>query len=145
MNKNILWTFLVVFSLFFGQTAFADDQDHSCGCGKKMKEMVQSLKLDDAQQAKLKTIKEQAKANAKANWEQMKALRVQIDQLVQSDKMDESKLDSLIAQKKELFASMMKTKIMTKHQIYTLLTPQQKTQYQEMIKNWKENMKHNHC
>ena len=142
MNKKIMWIAALALSLILGQTAFADatheeKSSKSCGCDH-MKKMVESLKLDDKQQASLKAIKEQAKESEKANWQQMKDIRLQIDQMVQSDAMDESKLNDLINKKKDLFATMMKTKIMAKHQIYTILNTQQKTQYQQMMKQWEE-------
>lgn len=143
MNKKMMWIAAFAISLIFGQAAFADTHveksGKTCGCwGERFKQMVDTLKLDDSQQAKIKAIKEQAKASEKSNWEQMKALRVQIDQLVQSDNVDQAKLDGLINQKKELFGSMMKTKIMAKHQIYGVLNAQQKKQYQQMVKQWEE-------
>ena len=150
MNKRIFWVAALALSLLFGQTAFANSSEEksgkSCGCGDNMKRLVESLKLDDKQQASLKAIKEQTKESEKANWQQMKDVRLQIDQLVQSDKMDENKLNELINKRAELFAAMIKTKVMAKHQIYTLLNAQQKTQYQQMMKQWedKQMSKHHH-
>lgn len=138
-------------SMMFGQAAFAEDAMNmsadqqsmmeSCGCGHKMDDMMSSLKLDDAQKEKLKALKDQAKENMKANWAQMKEIRSQMDALVDSDTMDEAKVDSLINQKKELLATMMKSKAMMRHQIYTIMSPQQRTQMQNMMKQWKEQIK----
>lgn len=140
MNKKMLWIGAVALSLILGQVAFA--HEGSCGCnGERMKKMVETLNLDADQQAKLKSIKEQVKASVKSSKDQIKTVRDQIDQLVQSDKMDENKLNDLISQKKDLIANFMKAKLVAKHQIYTILNAQQKTKYQEMMKQWKEKRK----
>ncbi|WP_028389524.1 Spy/CpxP family protein refolding chaperone [Legionella fairfieldensis] len=154
MNKKFRFI-AFAFSLILSQLTFAEtaapataatQQSTSCGCnGDKMKHMIDSLKLDEAQQTKLQTIKEQTKATIKANWQQMKALRSQMNQLIQSDTIDQTKLDSLINQKKELVGNMIKVKIMAKHQIYNLLNAQQKTQYQQMINQWEDNGMHHRC
>ena len=146
MKTKMLSAVFFAFSLIMGQ-AFADttstDKSSSCGCGH-MKKMAETLKLDDSQQAKIKSIREQMKASQQANREQMKSIRMQMNQLVQSTNMDESKLDSLINQKKELMAQMMKSRAMAKNQIFNLLNPQQKAQYQDMVKGWEGSM-HKHC
>lgn len=141
MNKKIFALIALSLSLILSQVAFAD----SCN-GEKMKKMFQSLNLDSAQQEKIKAIKDQLRESQKSNWEQMKTIRSQIHDLIKSDKLDESKLDSLIAQKKELMATMMKTRIMAKNQIYNVLNAQQKTKFEQMMKEWEEKrMKHKQC
>ena len=109
-----------------------------------MKTMLSSLKLDEAQKAKIEAIREQAKATVRSTKEQMKELRAQMMQLIQSDNMDEAQLDSLINKKKDLIGSMMKTKAMAKHQIYIILNPQQKVQFQQMMKQWEERQHNRH-
>jgi len=145
MNKKIIGIGVFIFALIFGQSVFADSDD--CTCGEKMKEMITSLKLDDAQQAKIKVIKEQMKSSVKSNWEKMKGLREQINQQIHSDDMDSSKVDQLINLKAELMGKMMKAKAMARHQMYGLLTPQQKVQFQELFKKWDEKVekKHESC
>ncbi|MCA0402852.1 MAG: Spy/CpxP family protein refolding chaperone [Proteobacteria bacterium] len=147
MKTKMLSIVFFAFSLAMGQ-ALADtpstDSQSSCGCGGHMKKMVETLKLDDSQQAKIKSIKEQMKASQQANREQMKSIRMQMNQLVQAPNVDEAKLDSLINQKKELMGQMMKARVMAKNQIFNLLNPQQKTQYQDMMKKW-EDGSHKHC
>jgi periplasmic protein CpxP/Spy len=135
MNKKILWIAVFALSLIFGQSAFAD---HNGGFGEHIKKLVESLKLDPSQQAKIKTIKDQTKDKLKDTWEKMKALRQQTQEIVQADTLDESKLDNLVNQKKELIGTLIKAKITAKHQIYELLTPEQKTKFQELMKQWEE-------
>lgn len=162
MNKKISLAAVLAFSLVVGQSVFASTADttnasatmnsehskssdaQSSNCSEKMKKMLSTLKLDDAQKAKIESIREQAKANQKANWEQMKALKVEMNQLIQSDTMDQAQLDSLITKKKDLIGSMMKAKAMAKHEIYTILNPQQKIQFQQMMKQWEEKQHNRH-
>lgn len=129
MNKKILWIVAFAFSLVLSQTAVAD----SWGCGEGMKKMVESLKLDDAQKAKIKPILEQLKSTMKDNWTQMSGLDTQIKQQVQSANMDQSTVDGLVDQKTKLIGNMIKAKIMAKNQIANILTADQKTQLQGMM------------
>lgn len=141
MKKSLLWIAALSFSLMFGQTALANEH-----CGD-MKKMIGSLKLDDAQKAKVEPILEQFKTAMKASAGQFKDLETQINQQIQSDSTDQSALDGLIDKKTKLIGDMMKAKASAKHQIYTILSPQQRTEYQNMVKKWEEKMaaKYENC
>lgn len=130
MYKKFLWIIAFTLSFVLSQSAFSD----SWGCGEGMKNMLQSLKLDDAQKEKLKPILDQQQASMKDLGSQMNALDTQIDQQINSGKPDQTALDELVDKKAKLIGSMIKTKIMTKIQIYSLLTAEQKTKLQDMMK-----------
>ncbi|KTC67928.1 16 kD immunogenic protein [Legionella birminghamensis] len=121
--------------------------DNSTGNGqqcppmKRWQEMVQTLQLTQDQQDKIKAIKDNAKSTMKDNWQQMKSIREEMKALVMSPTLDQAKLDSLIQQKTNLMASMMKTKITMKNQIYNLLNDQQKQQYQTLMSQWEAKRK----
>ncbi|CEK10483.1 Spy/CpxP family protein refolding chaperone [Legionella hackeliae] len=152
----------LVLSFVLGQTAFAAatsensnssstptssmSSDKSCSCPeKRMQEMMSSLNLNSDQQAKIKSIKDQLKQTQQANWDQMKSIRTQMHDLVTSDTMDNSKLDSLVSQKKELMAQMMKAKIVAKQQIYSVLNADQKTQFKQMMKQMEQKRMNHQC
>lgn len=151
----------LVLSFVLGQTAFAatatdnsttstsssmSSDKGSCPCpGKRMQEMLSALNLDASQQAKIKSIKDQLKQSQQANWEQMKSIRSQIHDLVAADSLDNSKLDSLINQKKELLGQMMKAKITAKQQIYSVLNADQKSQFKQLMKQWEEKRMNRQC
>lgn len=136
MKKNLLWIVAVTFSFVLGQTAFA----HSEHCGDGLKKMVEHFNLDAAQKAKVMPILDQLKTTLKASGSQMRDLRVQINQQVQSDNMDQSTVDGLVDKKTKLIGDMMKAKISAKHQIFTLLNAQQKTAFQNRVKKLDEKM-----
>jgi Spy/CpxP family protein refolding chaperone len=134
MFTKSLWIVAVTFSLLLGQSVFAC---HS-PCGEKMDKMIESLKLDDAQKAKIEPVIDQMKSNMKNNWMQIKELHMQINQQVQSDMMDQTVVDGLIDKETKMMGDMMKTKVMLKHQIFTVLNPEQKMTFQNMVKQWEE-------
>lgn len=142
MKKSLLWIVALSFSLVIGQTALAHE-----GCGDNMKKMIESLRLDDAQKAKVMPILDQLKSSIKASAEQFKDLDTQINQQIQSDNTDQATLDGLMDKKTKLVGDMMKAKANAKHQIYSLLNAQQKTVYQSMVKKWEEKMaaKYQNC
>ena len=136
MYKKFLWVVALAFSFVLSQTAFADSND----CGKGLKEMVGSLKLEDAQKEKIKPILEQLKSNMKDNWSQMKDLDTQIEQQANSATMDQATVDGLVDKKSKLIGNMIKAKIMAKNQIFAVLNETQKTELQKMMKKMEEKM-----
>lgn len=132
MKKIILLPFMA-FALAISPVTFAKSK--SCPC-MDVQKLEKELNLTSEQKNKIMEIRKQAKEQMKGKWEEMKNLYKQKKELVRSEKMDEAKLDELINQKKEIIATMMKTKIMTKHQIYNVLDAKQKEQYAAMMDKW---------
>ncbi len=94
-----------------------------------MKNTYKNLNLTPEQQTKIKTMKDQMMAGLKDKEVQMKAMHDEVKTLIQADTLDESKLDALVNQKKDVIGTMMKSKIMMRHEVYHLLTPKQKEQF----------------
>jgi protein CpxP len=134
MYKQILWIVTVLFSFTCSQVVSAD----AWGCGEGMNRMVESLKLDDAQKAKIKPILEQLKSTMKENGTRMMDLDKQINQLVESTNEDSIKVDGLIDKKASMIGNMMKAKFKAKNQIFSLLNVQQKNEIQNRMKKLEE-------
>lgn len=137
MNKSILGIAAFILALVFGQSAFA----HSSMCEDKMKDMTKSLKLDAEQQKKIEAIRSEFKNSQKDNWDKMKGSHDAIMQQVESDSMDQAKLDEAINAQAAQIASVMKAKAMMKNQIYVLLNAKQKAEFVNMMKKHEEKMK----
>lgn len=135
-HKKYLLAAVFAVSLVAGQTAMANSHE----CGEGLSRMVDSLRIDDAQKAKIKPVLEQLKTSIKEQGSQMKDLRTQITQQVQSDTMDQATLDGLIDKKSKILGDMMKAKSNAFHQVFTMLTAEQKTKFQSMFKNMEEKM-----
>ncbi len=165
MNKKIIYLAVFTLALILGQTSFASSSSNqqtttSSGtnntntnadnttnsgtnnCAARLQKMIQTLNLNDTQQTKVKAIIAQAKADKAQYLQQMQTLHGQLKQLIIADTMDESQLDNLLNQKKELFAAILKIKIMAKYQIYQLLDAQQRIQFQQMMDQWAQNHGH---
>ena len=74
----------------------------------------------------------------KESYTQLKALRSQISTLVKADKLDEVKLDGLVAQVSKIRGVMLKNRILMQHKMYSLLTEKQKAKFQGLKKQWEE-------
>lgn len=136
MYKKILGTFALAFALVLTSNAFA----HSGMCGDRMKSMLDSMNLDSAQKEKIKPIMETLKSNMKQSAEQMKDLDKQMDEQMVSGQMDQNAMNGLIDKKSKLIGDMMKAKMMAKSQISSVLTAEQKEQWQSMMKKMKAKM-----
>ncbi|KTC79608.1 Spy/CpxP family protein refolding chaperone [Legionella cherrii] len=137
MYKKIIQAAAFTFTLALSPVVLA----HSWGCGEGLKNMVESLKLDDSQKSKIKPILEQLKSTIQNDAAQMKGLHDQLNQQAESANMDQSTVDGLIDKKTKLIGDMMKAKITAKNQIYAVLNPQQKTELQNRMKKMEEKMK----
>jgi len=134
MAKKLLWIAAMVFSLVLGSSAFAGS-DH---CGQKIESFVSGLNLDDSQKAKIQPIVDQLKSSMKANWSKMKDIRMQMNQQIMSDKMDQSVVDGLADQRAKMMSDMMKARASAMNQIWGVLNEKQKAACQDMMKKWAE-------
>jgi protein CpxP len=148
MIKKIIWLPIIALSLLFSQASFSHNEHagHKHVC---MKNAYQELNLSADQKSKISSIKAQARENMKGKWQEMHAIHQQMREVVRTNKLDHSKVDSLISRKKELVGSMMKTKLETRHQIYNVLDEKQKGKFDSLTKkcemqhmNKKHNMQH---
>ncbi len=145
MKKNMFGVLVFVCSFICIQP-YAIAHDHqsrtACACGVWSENMMKTFKLDEAQMAKIKGIKEQLKTSLQSSQDQLKTLRGEINQQVQSEHMDTSKLDALIHKKVQLMGMLIKEKSIAKHQIYELLNAKQKVEYQHMPASREEKLEH---
>ncbi|HHF7344157.1 TPA: Spy/CpxP family protein refolding chaperone [Legionella feeleii] len=145
MTKRIFTAITLAFSLFAAQTLVASTstqvtQGCNC-CVGGMGQILKALNLNADQQAKIKAIKAQLKSDTKDTWAQLDDVRGQINALIQSGQVDEAQLDSLVDKKMELLGKGIKTKIKARNQIYNVLTVEQKTQFQSLLKQQMEKRK----
>ena len=133
MYRKLLGTLIVTLSLMFSPVLFAD-------CGHRLKDMLESLQLSDAQKAQIKPIIEQMKSTMHSTKEQMDALKSQIHEQMHSASMDKDAVNSLVDKKAALIGTMMKTRIAAMNQVFSTLTAEQKVKLQGMMKEAKEKM-----
>lgn len=139
MSKKLIWISAFTLALFLGQPSFAHCHHKQCDeKHQQLDKLATELNLTPEQQAKVNALKEQGHADMKANLTQLKALRGQIGDLVKANKIDEAKLDSLVEQINKIRGSMLKNRILMQHQMYSLLTEQQKAKFLELKKKWDE-------
>jgi|GEM_PF-2985426 len=149
MIRKIILAPMFLIALLFSQFVLAHGSDaanksSTCACKHPMKKMMSSLQLNSEQEAKIHAIKAQTKPLIQEYWKQIKTLNQQINSLSMSDKVDEAKLNDLIKQKTDLNSKIMKNRVITKNQIYHVLTPAQQQQLTTMMSQWRNNAKASH-
>lgn len=145
MNKKFLYTFGICFSLLSSQilltnTAVACSPHagtSACHCHHKH---LAQLNLTPEQQTQVKAIFKKAHATKAAARKKLAAINAEIKTL---NKADKTKLNSLLNQKKEAEGTIVKAKALKKQEIYMILTPAQKLQYDEMMKASEKNKMNN--
>lgn len=143
MYKKILGIMALVFSMGMSQSVLAD----STSCGEGLKSMLQSLNLTDAQKEKIKPMVEQQKTAMKDLHTQLHDVDTQIDKQLSTTPVDQSALEGLVDKKGQLIGSMIKSKLMIRAQMFTILTAEQKAKLQQMFKQVEDKMaaKFKHC
>lgn len=132
MYTKILGVLAVSASLMMSQSVLAD----SSRCTDQLRSMVVgSLKLTDSQREKIKPVLEQLKTSAKDHFTQMRDIRAKIRQQIESDTMDQATVDSLVDQKAKLVTDFTKARISARHEVFTVLTPEQKTKLKTEMQN----------
>lgn len=137
MNKKLIWLSAIALIMTLGQPSFAcsDDSKH-CNTHHRTDNLAKELNLTPEQQAKIQSYKEKAQASFKTNYAQLRTLRTQINSLVQANTMDQAKLDSLIEQVNKIRGSLLKSRIMMQHEMFTLLDSKQKAKFLMLKKKW---------
>lgn len=133
MYTKILGVLAVTVSLMMSQSVLA----HSCGEDLK-NIVVGKLKLDDKQKEKIKPVLDQLKTSAQEHFTQMRDIRAKIKQQVESDTLDQGTVDSLVDQKAKIVTEYTKAKINARHEIFTILTPEQKTKLKNELQKVEE-------
>jgi len=100
----------------------------------KMQEIVKQLQLTPVQQAQIKTMHEGMETQMMALKEKMMKVNASLHALVKEPVMDETKLDTLIKEKTDLMGQFIKMKMTCKNKLYNLLTPEQKTKMDNLMK-----------
>src|SRR3990167_3578183 len=113
MLKKLVFLPVFALTLFTAQPIMASTHSN-CHCEKGVKNF-KHLNLTDAQESKIKAIKDSTRDSMKANKDKLHQIRVQMHQLIIDDKIDEAKLNDLINQKAAILSSMMKTRLMAKN------------------------------
>lgn len=140
MKMNFVRLVALLFTISLGQAAFA--MNHAvCPCQKhhhRIMQMFNALQLTPEQQEKIKPMQEAMQTEMQTTWDQMQTYRKEIMDLTFTDSMDEEKLNNVINSSNQLRTTMMKKMAMNCHQMYTLLTEEQKTKLKDLMQTMKD-------
>ncbi len=131
MFKKLAKISIAIFVVALCTTTFAKGPTHQCYC-KPFDKMI-NLNLTPEQETKILDIRKQTHQSLQATYVDLKSVQSQIRGLITSSKLDESKLDALVNQKKELLASIMKARIKMRNQVYNLLDDSQKSSFVKIM------------
>ena len=146
MKKTALCFAMLMATTAFSPLVLADHdksaKKHStCICKG---DFLQKLHLTPEQQAKIQAIRQQSRAFNTSKRQEIATIRNQIDMLSKADKLDEAKLDALVAQQKDNLGALIKQKTLTANEIYHVLDAKQKAQYDALVDAWKKKKMSSH-
>ena len=103
--------------------------------------MLKQLDLTEAQQAQVKQIMEKQKADMKTAMRDRRAHREEMKSIVEQDTFDAAKAERLIAQQQHEERATKLAMLRTQHEIYKILTPEQREKAKVIRTEWKQKMK----
>lgn len=106
--------------------------------GQYLEKIVEKLHLTAEQKTKIKVIREKAHQDIRAKFQELGALRLQINQLVVAPSVDDKKLDDVVNQQKDIWGSIIKLKVQEKRDIGDVLTAEQKVTFSDMLVKFEE-------
>ncbi|HBB89650.1 MAG TPA: hypothetical protein DC047_18750 [Blastocatellia bacterium] len=138
MKKKIL-VLAGIAALLIGATVFAlaqhqGEKMRGPGPGDMVEHMSRELNLTDAQKAQVKTLFEAQHATEEGRHTKLDDLRKQIDAATANGQFDENTVRNLASQQSQLMTDQMVDHLRLHSQIYGLLTAEQKTKADQMMK-----------
>jgi periplasmic protein CpxP/Spy len=140
--KNRILVIAGIAALVIGATIFALAQGHP-GMGEQMRgggpqdmveHMSRELNLTDAQKEQVKTLLEAQRATEEERHTKLDAIRKQIDAASANGQFDEAQVRPLANQQAQLMADEMVDHLRLHSKIYGLLTAEQRTKADQMMK-----------
>ncbi len=140
--RNRILVIAGIAALVIGATIFALAQGHP-GMGERMRgggpeDMVEhiarELNLTDAQKEQVKTILEAQRATEEERHAKLDDIRKQIDAATANGQFDEAQVRPLANQQAQLMADEMVDHLRTHSKLYSLLTAEQRTKADQMMK-----------
>jgi periplasmic protein CpxP/Spy len=102
---------------------------------------LKQLDLTEAQQAQVKEIMSKQRTEMKAAMSERRAHRDEMKSIVEQDTFDSAKAEQLIAKQQEKERAAKLGMLRTQHEIYKVLTPEQREKAKVIRAEWKEKMK----
>lgn len=138
MNKKTIWLSALALSMSLSQATLACDCEMPSSPKDRLVRMTEKLDLTAEQKNQIKAISEKAREEMKPKYEQMHANRMQLNELAAAKDVDQTKVDKLIDENKEILGSIMKMRVMVRHDIDMVLNDKQKEKLNKMVSEWKE-------
>lgn len=140
-GHRLLVSAALVFAALLGAGSVLADQGGHCdrqhhagkmgrhGDGHGFQQKLKDLNLRDAQQAQVQQIMDKQQPLREAKWKEMRESRQALHEAARGDKYDSAKVRELAGKQAQLQAEMTVLRIETMHQVYALLTPEQKQKW----------------
>lgn len=116
-----------------GHHAFGQDRGPGGRGGPRGGDRIfRQLDLTDAQKTQIKALHEKQRDEAKANHDQLRAIREQMRPLIENSAFDETAVRALLAKETQLMTEMQVVDARTRNAVFNLLTTEQKAKLAEL-------------
>ncbi len=125
---------LLISATVFALAQHQGEKMRGYGPGDMVEHISRELSLTDAQKAQVKTLFEAQQATEEQRHTKLDDLRKQIDAATANGQFDENTVRNLASQQSQLMTDQMVDHLRLHSQIYALLTSEQKTKADQMMK-----------
>jgi Spy/CpxP family protein refolding chaperone len=106
--------------------------------GTSLSLLEKELDLTPVQKEQIQLLRQKATVVLKADFQQMRMIRFQTEDLLQAEPFDEAGLSQLLTQQKEIFGDILAHRIQLHRSISGLLTEEQRAKAKMMQTEWKK-------
>jgi len=138
MNKKIMWLSAIALSISVSQATLACNCNVSAVSVDRFEQMTENLDLTDDQKIKVKAIGEKAREDMSPKFVELRKIRMHLNELASAKELEQSKIDPLIEQNKEVLGAIMKMRVTVRHDVDMILTEKQKAKLDDMVSDWKK-------
>lgn len=131
MRKAILVASAFAISISLANTVIAEENTITPSPSNKISK---ELSLTPDQNMQIEKMREQARTILTNTRAQLQNINTEIKAISKESSIDDSKLSALIEKKKEVLGSIMKERALIMHQIYGILSPEQKVKFDDFMK-----------
>lgn len=103
----------------------------------------EKLSLTAEQKDKIKTLSDKTKADVKSKHQELKDIRMKINEAFRNNEMSDAKVDSFATQEQQVMGAILKTRLQERFDAYNVLDDKQKEKMNGMVKNWEEKHQNN--
>lgn len=129
---------VIALSMALSYTPSAFACHNICEHKHNWRKISEQLTLSADQNDKIKALNEKTKTDIKTKYQELKDIRMKINDAFRNNDMSDTKVDSFATQEQQVMGAILKIRLQERYDTYKLLDDKQKEKMNGMVKKWEE-------